>query len=195
MYMYIYKYVYVWIYYMQTYIRYIYIRYEYYRGHISGELARRNMYLYKNMWINQIYLYFSNMYIRNIYYRGHGFGEFARNSSTNAASPYKQVMSRSSVLSHRREWVLLHDNYYGVATISRMLKNIGLFCKRDLQKRPIFCKETYIFKHPTHRSHPIFIFSQVDYGRRIWVYNMNICKYLYYDIYIWVYNMNICEYL
>jgi len=42
-----------------------------------------------------------------------------------------------------------------VATISRMLKNIGLFCKRDLQKRPIFCKETYIFKHPTHRSHPI----------------------------------------
>ena len=46
-------------------------------------------------------------------------------------------------------------NGYGVATISRMLKNIGLFCKRDLQKRPIFCKETYIFKHPTHRSHPI----------------------------------------
>ena len=44
---------------------------------------------------------------------------------------------------------------YGVATISRLLKNIGLFCKRDLQKRPIFCKETYIFKHPTHRSHPI----------------------------------------
>jgi len=44
---------------------------------------------------------------------------------------------------------------YGVATISRMLKNIGFFCKRDLQKRPIFCKETYIFKHPTHRSHPI----------------------------------------
>jgi len=44
-----------------------------------------------------------------------------------------------------------------VATISRMLKNIGLFCKRALQKRPIFCKETYIFKHPTNRSHPIFI--------------------------------------
>jgi len=44
---------------------------------------------------------------------------------------------------------------YGVATISRMLKNIGLFCKRDLQKRHIFCKETYIFKHPTNGSHPI----------------------------------------
>jgi len=45
--------------------------------------------------------------------------------------------------------------WYGVATISKMLKNIGLFCKRALQKRPVFCKETCIFKHPTHRSHPI----------------------------------------
>ena len=44
---------------------------------------------------------------------------------------------------------------YGVATISRMLKNIGLFCKRALQKRPVFCKENCIFKHPTHRNHPI----------------------------------------
>jgi len=59
-----------------------------------------------------------------------------------------------------RIWIYYDNKYtyiyrYGVATISRMLKNIGLFCKRDLQKRPIFCKETYIFKHPTHRSHPI----------------------------------------
>jgi len=50
---------------------------------------------------------------------------------------------------------MTHSSRYGVATVSRMLKNIGLFCKRDLQKRPIFCKETYIFKHPTNRSHPI----------------------------------------
>ena len=34
---------------------------------------------------------------------------------------------------------------YGVATISRLLKIIGLFCKRALQKRPIFFKETYNF--------------------------------------------------
>jgi len=47
------------------------------------------------------------------------------------------------------------NHRYVVATMSRMLKNIGLFCKRDLQKRPIFCKEIYIFKHPTNRSHPI----------------------------------------
>ena len=40
-------------------------------------------------------------------------------------------------------------NTYGV------LKNISLFCNRALQKRPVFCKETCIFKHPTNRSHPI----------------------------------------
>jgi len=45
--------------------------------------------------------------------------------------------------------------WYGVATISRLLKIIGLFCKRALQKRPIFFKETYNLKEPTNRSHPI----------------------------------------
>ena len=44
---------------------------------------------------------------------------------------------------------------YGVATISRLLKIIGLFCKRALQKRLYSAKETYDFKEPTNRSHPI----------------------------------------
>jgi len=33
-----------------------------------------------------------------------------------------------------------------VATISRLLKIIGLFCKRTLQKRLYSAKETYNFK-------------------------------------------------
>ena len=44
---------------------------------------------------------------------------------------------------------------YGVATMSRLLKIIGLFCKRALQKREYSAKETYNFKEPTNRSHPI----------------------------------------
>jgi len=64
---------------------------------------------------------------------------------------------------HTYEWVIsIYVNVYtqhlwkhGVATISRLLKIIGLFCKRALQKRPIFSKETYNFKEPTNRSHPI----------------------------------------
>jgi len=42
-----------------------------------------------------------------------------------------------------------------VATISRFPENIGLFCKRALEKRLYSAKEFYIFKEPTHHSHPI----------------------------------------
>jgi len=45
--------------------------------------------------------------------------------------------------------------YGGVAKISRLLKMIGLFCKRALKKRQYSAKETYNFKEPTHCSHPI----------------------------------------
>jgi len=44
---------------------------------------------------------------------------------------------------------------YGVATVSRLLEIIVLFCKRALIKRWYSAKETYNFKEPTNRSHPI----------------------------------------
>ena len=44
---------------------------------------------------------------------------------------------------------------YGVATISRLLKIIGLFCKIALQKRLSSAKKTYHFKEPTSRNRPI----------------------------------------
>jgi len=44
---------------------------------------------------------------------------------------------------------------YGVASISGLLKNIALFCKRYLYKRWYSAKETCHFKEPTNRSHPI----------------------------------------
>ena len=44
---------------------------------------------------------------------------------------------------------------FGVASISRLHKIIGLVCKRDLRKRLYSAKETYNFKESTHRSHPI----------------------------------------
>jgi len=43
---------------------------------------------------------------------------------------------------------------YGVATISRLLKNIGLFCRISSLLLGSFAKETYIFKEPTNSSHP-----------------------------------------
>jgi len=44
---------------------------------------------------------------------------------------------------------------YGVATIRRLFKIIGLFCKRALYKRLDSAKETRNFKEPTNCSHPI----------------------------------------
>jgi len=46
---------------------------------------------------------------------------------------------------------------YGVATISRLLKIIGPFYKRALEKRLYSAKETYDFKEPIHRSHFISV--------------------------------------
>jgi len=48
----------------------------------------------------------------------------------------------------------LYD-WYGVATISRLLKILGLFCRISSFLQGSFAKETYNFKAPTHRSHPI----------------------------------------
>jgi len=47
---------------------------------------------------------------------------------------------------------------YGVATISRLLEIIGLFCERALSKRLCPAKETYNFKELTHCSHSILLF-------------------------------------
>jgi len=44
---------------------------------------------------------------------------------------------------------------YGVATIGRLLKIIGLFCRISSLLQVSFTKETYNFKEPTNRSHPI----------------------------------------
>jgi len=44
---------------------------------------------------------------------------------------------------------------YGVATKHRLLKIIGLFCKKALLNRRYSAKETYDLKEPTNRSHPI----------------------------------------
>jgi len=52
---------------------------------------------------------------------------------------------------------LIHmcDMKYGVATTCRLLKIIGLFCKRALLKRLYSARETCNFKERTSRSHPL----------------------------------------
>ena len=69
------------------------------------------------------------------------------------------------------------STWYGVATISRLLQIIGLFCKRDLQKRLYSAKETYNLKDPTTRSHPIQFFVVSGASRNL--YKLYIYVYVY----------------
>jgi len=60
---------------------------------------------------------------------------------------------------------VMHPCEYGVATVSRIDKIKGLFCRRSLQKRLYSAKETCNLIDPTNRSHPI------DFSRR----SLRIC--------------------
>jgi len=56
--------------------------------------------------------------------------------------------------------------------ISRLLKIIGLFCKRSLYKKWYSAKETYNFEEPTNRSHPVvysyIIYDIQEYAQGTW---------------------------
>ena len=70
-------------------------------------------------------------------------------------------------VSHTQNVCMWHT-FYGVATIRRLLKIIGLFCKRALSNRRYSVKETYNLKEPTSRSHPFVL--RVDPQRLICYY-------------------------
>ena len=46
---------------------------------------------------------------------------------------------------------------YGVTSISRLLKIIGLYCSISSLLYGSFAKETFDFKEPINRSHPIVV--------------------------------------
>jgi len=73
---------------------------------------------------------------------------------------------------------------YGLVTISRLLKIIGLFCKRAPSKRSHSAKETNDFKEPTNRSHPIVKCKVIEPMRRTNSICIYICMYIYVYMYV-----------
>jgi len=63
-------------------------------------------------------------------------------------------------------------NAYGVATMSRRLKITGLFCRLSSLLQGSFAKETYNFKEPTNRNHPVYILAFV------WESHLNVYMYI-----------------
>jgi len=76
--------------------------------------------------------------------------DFAHNTKSSAMSIYTYIVSRAIYIYRYRA---KHDTCYryGVASVSRIDKILGLFCKRDLYKRRYSAKETYKFIDPTKR--------------------------------------------
>jgi len=86
----------------------------------------------------------------------------------------------------KRSYVYVNTSVYGVATISRLLNMIGLFCRISSLLEVSFAKETYTFKEPTSRSHPIIIHVSTYMYEYVHVY-VYIYVYMYIDIYIHIY--------
>jgi len=92
------------------------------------------------------------------------------------------------------------DGLYAVATISRLLKITGLFCKRALQQRLYFAKETYNFMEPTNRSHLIacklsprnWVMSRVNESCHMWMRHVTYERVIHIHVYIYKY---ICIYI
>jgi len=89
-------------------------------------------------------------------------------------------------------WIHLYSAGSGMATISRIRKIIGLFCKRALKKRQYSAKETYNFKEPTDRSHPI-LESNMWVRVCIYIHTLQM-GYICICIYVYVY-VCVCIYL
>ena len=79
-------------------------------------------------------------------------GTVATSTATTSEMKQHAVMQLS--------WVALRVEFlFIIYLISRLLKIIGLFCKKALQNRRYSSKETYHFQEPANRSHPIIVLN------------------------------------
>ena len=116
-------------------------------------------------------------------------GSFAKETCN-----FNEPTNRSHPITELRGWVVwcvcieyTLDFGYGVTTISRLLNTIGLFFRIQSLLYGSFAKETYNFKDPTNRSHPIVLCVCIRKGIHVHVCMCTkINKYIY--IYIYIYN-------
>ena len=68
---------------------------------------------------------------------------------------------------------------YGVATISRINKMIGLFCRLLALLKGSFAKETCNFIDPTKQSHPTIVISVFGFVSRVQRGKWAGCQYIF----------------
>jgi len=98
--------------------------------------------------------------------------------------------------------MLSHSNAYisyGVASVSRIDKLEGLFCKRAPKKRLYAAKETCSFIDPTNWSHPIYTYLfetpfRVWFHSRAYISHIFIYSRLLFVCYPFQYVYKLCTY-
>jgi len=98
---------------------------------------------------------------------------------------------------------------YWLATISKMLKNICLFAEYRSLLWGSFALETCVFKHPPHRSHPIYLYiykhtftyihtycnRNFQVYVRMWIWMcVYICSHVAAAVYIYTCALYMCIY-
>jgi len=70
-----------------------------------------------------------------------------------------------------------------------LLKNIGLFCKRALEKRRYSAKETYHFKEPTNRSLLIVatLYTFIHFIEKIGTLSQSCTQHIYNQMCVYIY--------
>jgi len=81
---------------------------------------------------------------------------------------------------------------YGVATVRRIDKIIGLSCRISSLVQGSFAKETYNLIDPTNRSHPMSVFLSPSI---IIVISIHVITTIYIYIYIYIYFIYIYIYI
>ena len=138
--------------YHRTYIytQYIYIQYIY------------TQYVY-TQYIYTQYIYTQYMYTQYIYTQ-YMYTQYIRMQHTSCIHIHTIYIHTYTHNIYTYIYTHTHSMYtyyinkcYGMAMRSRLLKIIGLFCRTQSLLQGSFAKETYNFKEPTNRSHPIRI--------------------------------------
>ena len=78
----------------------------------------------------------------------------SRHNEATQRSDTTHTIATHTIATQRHFWEC-SPTYYGLATVSRIDKIIGLFCRISSLLQGSFAKETYNLIDPTNQSHPI----------------------------------------
>ena len=100
--------------------------------------------------------------------------------------PWEITLKSEYIFGDRKHPVDDKEEGYGEAKLRRLLKIIGLFCKRVLSSRRYSAKETYNLKEPTNRNHPISARGALQFQPQ-WLMHWNMWLFIGLFGHMWLF--------